>query len=127
VNRFREEDRRNGNLVQTTVWSPATLKTLSQLRELNWSYTQRTVTEKIAKGDGSVTEAPERPYVWTVKGVNETVSVPAGTFNNALRVERTREDKSDTLRIYWLVPGVGKVKEDGTDRLEELRSYSVKP
>lgn len=127
VSRLREEDRRNGNLVRTTVWSPATLKMISQLRELNWSHTQGAVTERIAKGDGSVTEEMEKPYVWTVKGVNETVSVPAGTFDNALRLERTRADQPDSLRIYWLVPGVGKVKEDGTDRLEELRSYSVQP
>jgi hypothetical protein len=126
VNRVREEDRRGGSLVQTTVWSPATLKMISQLRELGWSHTQGTVTERIAMGDGSVTEAPEKPYVWTVKAVNEPVAVPAGTFPNALRVERTRSDKTDTLRTYWLVPGVGKVKETG-ERLEELTSYSIKP
>lgn len=127
VNRLREEDRRDGALVRTTVWSPATLKTLSQLRELNWTYTQGAVTEKIAMGDGTVTEEPEKPYVWRVVAVNESVSVPAGAFPNALRVVRTRADQPDSERTYWLVPGVGKVKEDSTDRLEELRSYSVKP
>jgi hypothetical protein len=57
--------------------------------------------------------------------VNETVTVPAGTFNNALKVQRERPDKEDSARTYWLVPGIGKVKEDG-ERLEELVSYDVK-
>lgn len=127
VSRLREEDRKDGSLVRTTVWSPATLKMLSQPRELNWSYAQTAVTERIAMGDGSVTEEPEKPYVWRVLGVNETVTVPAGTFTNALRVQRERTDKTtDKPRTYWLVPGVGKVKETG-QRTEELTSYSIKP
>lgn len=126
VTRLREEDRRGSELLRVTVWSPATLKSLSALQNVDWSYTQGAVTEKIAFGDGTVTEEPEKPYRWRVTAVNESVTVPAGTFPNALRVERDRSDKTVNPRIYWLVPGVGKVKEDGDEKLEELRSYSVK-
>jgi hypothetical protein len=126
VKRLREEDRLpGGNLARTAVWSPATLKSLSALRELNWTYTQPGVIERVAYFDGSVTEEPEKPYEWRVVAVDESVNVPAGTFK-ALRVERDRTDKT-SKRIYWLVPGIGKVKEDSPDGLEELRSYSVKP
>ena len=58
--------------------------------------------------------------------VGVTVTVPAGTFTNAIQVRRERTDKPDYLRRYWLVPGVGKVREEG-ERTEELSSYDIKP
>jgi hypothetical protein len=123
VVRLREEDLKGGALARVMTWSPATVKSLARAQEQGWSY-ESTIREVTRLGDGTV-EEKERTYVWTVLAVNETVTVPAGTFTNTIKVQRDRADKDDKRRIYWLVPGVGKVKEDG-ERLEELVSYDVK-
>jgi len=122
VMRVREEDRKQGNLARTTTWLPATIKSLADSREAGWSgsfTTQETI--RFPAGDE---EQKERVYVWRVLAT-ESVTVPAGTFE-AVKVERVRPDKPDSLRTYWLVPGIGKVKETG-ERLEELVAHDVRP
>jgi hypothetical protein len=61
---------------------------------------------------------------WTTDAVNETVTVPAGTFS-ALKITRT--DTTDgTAKSQWFVPGVGKIRESNTTgHLEELTSYMI--
>jgi len=122
VVRLREEDRKAGTVARVTTWSPATVKSLSRPQALNWS-TASTIREKTQLSDGTQ-EEKERTYTWRVVAVNETVTVPAGTFTNAIKVLRDRPDKEGKERVYWLVPGIGKVKEDG-ERLEELSSYTI--
>jgi hypothetical protein len=123
VVRLREEDMKAGGLARVTTWSPATVKSLAQAQQEGWSYTS-TIREVTRLDDGTV-EEKNRTYVWRVLAVNETVTVPAGTFTNAIKVQRDRPDKAGKERVYWLVPGVGKVREDG-ERLEELVSHDVK-
>jgi hypothetical protein len=60
---------------------------------------------------------------WTVRSVAESVTVPAGTFDNAVVFEKLG---SDTLKTYWYVPNVGKVKETG-GQTEELTKYELAP
>jgi hypothetical protein len=123
VVRLREEDLKSGELARVMTWSPATVKSLALTQQQGWTYDSAT-REVTRLGDGTV-EEKERTYVWSVLGVNETVTVPAGTFTNAIRVRRDRTDKEGKERIYWLVPGIGKVKEEG-ERLEELISHDIK-
>lgn len=123
VVRLREEDLKAGAVVRVTTWSPATVKSLAQAKQEGWSY-ESNIRELTRLDDGTV-EEKDRTYVWRVLAVNETVSVPAGTFTNAIKVQRDRPDKEGKERVYWLVPGIGKVKEDG-ERLEELVSHDVK-
>jgi hypothetical protein len=123
VVRLREEDRKGDLLARVMTWSPATVKALAREQPVEWRF-ESTVRELTRYGDGS-TEEKEKVYVWRVAAVNETVTTPAGTFTNAIRLERERGDKENRERTYWLVPGIGKVKEDG-ERLEELISYDVK-
>jgi hypothetical protein len=61
---------------------------------------------------------------WTVMAAEESVTVPAGTFN-ALRVSRT--DQSDgSIKTFWFVRGIGKVKETtATGHTEELSRYNI--
>jgi len=56
---------------------------------------------------------------WRVIAVDESVTVPAGTFD-ALVIEKM----GGTPKRYWFVRNVGKVKETGT-QTEELASYDV--
>ncbi len=125
VVRLREEDRKDGAVTQSTTWSPATVKSLAAAQAKGWNYTSD-IRELTVFADNS-TEDKDKTYIWTVVAVDETVTVPAGTFTNVLRLERRRgdKDKPGDNRTYWLAPGVGKVKEDG-ERLEELVSYEVK-
>jgi hypothetical protein len=123
VVRLREEDREAGTLLRVMTWSPATVKSLAKAQQQGWSY-ESAIREVARFGDGTV-EEKDRTYVWKVMAVNETVTVPAGTFTNAIRVQRDRPDKEGKERTYWLVPGIGKVKEDG-ERLEELVSHDIK-
>ncbi|WP_224369237.1 hypothetical protein [Hyalangium versicolor] len=123
VVRLREDDLKSGQVARSTTWAPATVKSLAKVQNQGWSYSS-SIHEKVQQADGTVDEK-DRTYVWRVVAVNETVVVPAGTFTNAIKVQRDRPDKEGKERIYWLVPGVGKVKEEG-ERLEELSSYDVK-
>jgi hypothetical protein len=123
VVRLREEDRKAGTLARVTTWSPATVKAISREQSLGWTFTSD-IRELTRLGDGS-TEDKDKTYIWHVEAVNETVTTPAGTFTNAIRLKRARGDKENQERTYWLVPGIGKVKEDG-ERLEELVSHDIK-
>lgn len=123
VVRLREEDLKAGAVVRVTTWNPATVKSLAQEQQQGWSYSS-TIRE-LTREDTGLVDEKERTYVWRVLAVNETVTVPAGTFTNAIKVQRARPDKAGSERTYWLVPGVGKVKEDG-ERLEELVSHTIK-
>lgn len=121
VFRVWEEDFRDGTLLRTTTWSPAIVKSVTAIPEEGWAESF-TSTETVEFPAGDVQE-DEKTYVWRVAGV-ESVTVPAGTFPEALKIERVRPDKPEKLRTYWLVEGVGKVKETG-ERLEELLRYDI--
>lgn len=56
---------------------------------------------------------------WFIDGVDQTVTVPAGTFK-AIVIQKTGTGS----KTYWYVPGVGKVKETG-GQTEELESYNL--
>ncbi|MCI0572444.1 MAG: hypothetical protein L0Y66_16945 [Myxococcaceae bacterium] len=124
--RVREEDRRSGFLVRVTTWDPATVKSIADVPpDLAWVHVAQINETVQLMADGSVTTKP-RQYTWRVLSLNETVTVPAGTFQTVkIHRERTDNDKLGKGRTYWLAPGVGKVKEDG-ERLEELLFYDVK-
>lgn len=121
VHRVREEDRKQGLLVRTTTWDPATIKALASAQEAGWQATS-TIVERVVAADGTV-EEKTKSYTWRVLG-EEAVITPKGPFQ-ALKVQRDRTDKETRSRIYWLVPGVGKVREEG-ERTEELLEFEVK-
>lgn len=130
VVRLREEDHRDGVQVRTTTWAPATVKSLARApSSLPWVY-QSAVQELTVLGDGSK-ENSDPTYSWRVLEVGVTVHTKAGTFTNAVKIRRDKltdagEVKEGKERTYWLVPGIGKVREEG-ERTEDLAAYDVKP
>jgi hypothetical protein len=105
----------------------------------NWpeSYTTYTV-DTVKSGDAGtpdggdptdaalVTTMEQTIDVWTVVGVDESVTVPAGTFK-ALVVEKVGNSGSSDKK-FWFVRGIGKVKETGVnDQTEELSAYTIMP
>jgi hypothetical protein len=124
VFRVREEDRKAGALVRVMTWNPSVMKALAEPKAAGWSNTA-TVIEVERNGEDQLIDEKEKIFAWTVAGVGETVTTPAGTFSNAVKLRRERSDKDDDLaREYWLVPGVGKVYETG-ERTEELVRYEI--
>lgn len=73
---------------------------------------------KIAVGVPPVTAT--RRDQWVVDSPNEEVTVPAGTF----RAVVLQKAGGTSVKTYWYVPGIGKVKETG-GQTEELVSYGV--
>jgi hypothetical protein len=72
---------------------------------------------------GQPAETKTTRDVWKVDAINQMVTVPAGTFTNAIILTKSGGSSQKT---YWYVPGVGKVKETG-GQAEELVSYKVDP
>lgn len=117
--RHREEDRKAGILVRVTTWDPYAPKWLAVVPRAG--YTARLqATEHEWHPDGIVS-TKQPVYAFTVVATDVSVTVPAGTYT-CVQVERTRLDKVDPKRTYWLAPGVGKVREE-SDRIEELTSF----
>lgn len=129
VVRLREEDITDGLRTRATTWSPAMMKSLATApASVPWEH-QDAVRELITYDAGG-TEGKDPTYVWKVLAKDVTVTTPAGTFTNAIKVQRDKLNKSGEVkeekqRLYWLVPGVGKVREEG-ERTEELVSSDVK-
>lgn len=118
VFRMREEDMKAGAIARVTFWNPAVMKSIAVEQPAGWTQTS-TVTETQQDATGAVVDEKQKTFTWTVVATNVEVTVPAGTFTNALHLKRQRADKPEYLREYWLVPGIGKVKETG-ERTEEL-------
>jgi hypothetical protein len=60
---------------------------------------------------------------WSVEGVGEVITVPAGTFT-CLHVRKVGLEDGQADKQFWFAPGVGKVKEVGS-QTEELVEYEV--
>ncbi len=123
--RLREEDTRGGTLTSITTWGQGgTVKALAAPQASGWAYSS-TVQERVHLTDGSPDTVKEKTYAWRVVAVDEEVTVPAGTFK-AIKIVRARTDADKVEKAYWLVPGIGKIKESG-ERDEELVEYQVAP
>ncbi len=138
VVRVREEDfldsSVNPNPIRITRWATragvptAIMKGIAGEPQAGWPY--RDVIREIVTlgGDPNNPETKDRTYEWSAAWEEQPLTVPAGTFPRALRLTRTKIDKDGIPtkeRTYWLVPGVGKVKETG-ERTESLQSYDIK-
>ena len=60
---------------------------------------------------------------WWVEAVDESVTVPAGTFP-CLRLRRMGTEVGQSDKRFWFARGVGKIREEG-DQVEELMSYTL--
>jgi hypothetical protein len=60
---------------------------------------------------------------WTVEAVDEEITVPAGTYR-AIRIHRVGEEDGQAEKRYWFAPGVGKLREEGS-QLEVLAAVEA--
>jgi hypothetical protein len=68
------------------------------------------------------TKTQTKADTWTVEAVNESVTVPAGTFS-CIRLHRVGTEAGSADKRYWFARGVGKIKESG-GQTEELASFT---
>ncbi len=84
------------------------------------SYTdtfEQTATDAAGSKTSSETDG------WSVVSASESVTVPSGTYPDALHVRRIGNESGTKMKDYWYVRGIGKVKETGSDKqTEELVS-----
>lgn len=80
------------------------------------SWTEEYLELVVGKPAGTTTET------WTVVADDETLKVPAGTFEGVIHLQK----KGNSTKDYWYQRGVGKLKETGT-QTEELVDYTLVP
>jgi len=124
VVRYREQafHEGTGELEEEEHWDPAKLHIDGSPAHTaaGASWLESYQETKLPVGKPASTEtARDR---WTVDAVDQVITVPAGTFRAIVFIKAG----GSTLKTYWYVPGVGKVKETG-GQTEELVSYKVVP
>lgn len=123
VVRFREQafGATSGMLTLEEHWSPAKLR-VDQSAE--HTVAGATWLESISETKLPVGGQPVTSTVndrWTVLADDVTLTVPAGTFENVLHLQKVGGSSN---KQYWWARGVGKLKETGS-QTEELVSYEV--
>ena len=125
VVRLREQSfsAKSGELALEEHWDPYKLHIDGNTPEhlvagATWLEEYRETKESAGKSPTTAT-ARDR---WTVTSLSESVTVPAGTFDAVV----LQKAGGSSLKKYWYVWGVGKVKETG-GQTEELLSYEVAP
>ncbi|HEX6245752.1 MAG TPA: hypothetical protein VFZ61_32735 [Polyangiales bacterium] len=124
VVRYREQSfgATSGDLEQEEHWDPYKLHFdgSDEHTQEGADWLEKYQETKIPAGGPEATaEARDR---WTVDAPSVEVEVPAGKFK-AVVVQKA---SGGTLKTYWYVRGVGKVKETG-GQTEELIEYTVAP
>jgi hypothetical protein len=121
--RFREQsfDVTSGALELEESWDPHKLHIDGTAAH---TVTGATWLESYAETKLAVGLSPSTHDVrerWTVLDDDETVEVPAGTFQHVIHLQKVG---GSSTKEYWYVRGVGKVKETGS-QTEELTEYEL--
>jgi hypothetical protein len=124
VVRYREQafNATSGDLDIEEYWEPYKLRVdqTEEFLETGGSFLESYDETKLIPGEEPTTAT--RSDRWTVLAVDETVTVPAGTFQ-AVKMNRVSSSQG-SVKTYWFAENIGKVKEEG-GQLEELESYEV--
>jgi hypothetical protein len=125
VVRYRENELKEGNTASSGEehYDPAKLNVDESAAHttLGAKWTEEYKETKVSKS--GVPTTSDQSDAWTVEAVDESVTVPAGTFK-AVVLSRTA---GGAPKKFWFVRGVGKVKETDGPQTEELVSYQLAP
>lgn len=122
VTRHREQTLDGaGTLITDQFYVPGKLRVDESAAHTALGATWTTAYTEVEVDPINGTTTRSKDETWIVEGVDEPVTVPAGTFN-ALRVRKTTSGAAD--KTYWFVKGVGKVKEAG-EQSEDLTAYTI--
>lgn len=125
VVRYREQSFHagSGELELEETWSPAKLRIDGSPERTTADASWFEEFEETKLEPGEQPDVSTKRDRWTVKAVGQTLTVPAGTFDDVLVVEKVGVD---ALKTYYYKRGVGKLKETG-GQTEELVSYELFP
>lgn len=147
----------NTVVLDTTIFGKPAFKILKEFNTSSAvSYVVKTATEVLTYGPDPADSPPQTSLklplaensIWTVgttrQGVmvatvksQESVTVPAGTFDKTWLIEIVGDSNPDLPQHVWLAKDVGVVKTDHTNRqafgpgtqetrtIQELRNYTV--
>jgi hypothetical protein len=90
---------------------------------LNAAWTETFTDDVTASSTTRAQPSTTITVTWTVEAVDESVTVPAGTFT-CLRVHSVESGAGGYDSHFWYARNVGKVKESGTE-VRELVGYSI--
>ncbi len=121
--RFREDHYKGSELKTSETYTPFKLRVSNDMLTVGVERSASFIEQNF-DGDGKLTNEIPKDEEWKVMAI-ESITVPAGTFDNAVRVQRTRTI-TNLVKTYWFVPGVGKIKEIAANQTEELTGYTVK-
>lgn len=110
-----------GTLVTDQFYIPGKLRVDERPEHVTLGASWSTAYTEVEVDPINGTTTRSKDETWVVEGVDESVTVPAGTFS-ALRVRKTTSGNAD--KTYWFVKGVGKVKEMG-EQVEDLTAYTI--
>jgi len=97
---------------QTTAHSSASASWTEAYMERTTSLVTQTTPVEVDKDE-----------TWTVLSASEVITVPAGSFTTLkVRKVSTAGGAAGSDKTYWYARGIGKVKEVGAGRTEELSS-----
>jgi hypothetical protein len=121
VVRFREQgfSKKTGEPNSEESWDPPRIIVDGSSAHIKRGVKWVEETEYTEQKDEDDPKSEPEEATWQVDGVDQEVTVPAGTFR-ALVVKRI----TDETKTYWFVKGIGKVKETGK-KTEELTKYKV--
>jgi hypothetical protein len=121
--RFRERafGAMTGKLELEEHWAPAKLHIdgSAERTTAETTWLEDYEETKLAPGLSPTTHAVRD--LWTVIANDETVEVPAGTFENVIHF---RKAGGGSTKEYWYARGVGKLKETGS-QIEELTAFEL--
>jgi hypothetical protein len=125
VVRYREQSFHagDGTLELEETWSPPKLRIDGSVEHTTADASWMEDYEETKLPTGDTPSVAMRRDRWTVKAVGQTLTVPAGTFDDVVVVEKLGVD---SLKTYYYKRGVGKLKETG-GQTEELVSYTLAP
>ncbi|HKU44694.1 MAG TPA: hypothetical protein VJR89_41325 [Polyangiales bacterium] len=117
--RSHKKELKAGVLQGTVEYEPGFLRFDSAWTKVKDGYSEQVTykrSEKTASGN-PVGTPDDREHTFTVEKLSDSVTVPAGTFTDCMRVRRTRvrgnasKSADDDDKVFWFCRGIGKVKE----------------
>ena len=118
IYRAYKEEFRAGTLQGTVEYLPGFIRFDSAWADAEEGYSENIGYTRIEKtAAGSVIANDEREHTYTIEKKNDSVTVPAGTFDDCIRVRRTRirgnpaNAADDDDKVFWFCRGIGKVNE----------------
>jgi hypothetical protein len=138
VLRVAEDQLVDGELLYSAVYDPGFLRFSAGWAEADEGFEETRTYDRTETEAGMEPKDPQpRAHTFTVESTDDTVTVPAGTFRNCVRVRRVRAlgdpsiddpmQQEEQDKLYWFAPGVGKVREENTvsGTTELLTTYEI--